>query len=523
MPRQRTILLIDDDRQVLDLLEASLSLKEYRVISHDDPGAALAYLKNHVPDLIICEVDLQRIDGFQLIHRIRESTRAAYSPFIFIGAEREPEKVARGLRMGAREFLRKPFTVDEMLVRVGKVFEAVAKSRTAAPRFDLEGRLEMLPFAPLLSTLGKQKASGRLTISFPVEPVEGVLVLVNGELNHAVFGRLVGREAVMQLLTREEGTFAFVSDPLQVAPAVTVEKPATVLLNEGFRFIDEGLIRRIDVTNKAACRTFERLLEEASGEHLTPGEEVILLTRRIDETSSMLVDLDDDSLDRQVVVDDPLGLVEEEVFPAASGGFESVVFEAEEGSVTDSTVLVPTGRLMDGDGLPFGSDPFTGEADALATSSIVIPAHRVEQTDPSLDEAVESLSADGRYSVEIVEWGPGPVERIFTTLKEHLLEGSSSGAQDIQLSTRSGRPLASTVDDRRRRDRIASFTAQAINFAQRTDQGLYAELSAGDLHLAVVELPYRRLLTCLFEQPPDAEAFRREVRELLERTSDPTR
>ncbi|MDP7114335.1 MAG: response regulator, partial [Myxococcota bacterium] len=148
MPRQRTILLIDDDRQVLDLLEASLSLKDYRVVSHDDPAAALNYLKNTVPDLIICEVDLQRIDGFQLIHRIRESTRAAYSPFIFIGAEREPEKVARGLRMGAREFLRKPFTVDEMLVRVAKVFDAVANSRTAAPRFDLEGRLEMLPFAP---------------------------------------------------------------------------------------------------------------------------------------------------------------------------------------------------------------------------------------------------------------------------------------------------------------------------------------------------------------------------------------
>ena len=143
---------------------------------------------------------------------------------------------------------------------------------------------------------------------------------------------------------------------------------------------------------------------------------------------------------------------------------------------------------------------------------------RIEQTDPSQDEALGSLPSDKRYSVEIVEWGPGPVERIFTTLREHLLEGSAGGVQEIQLSTRSGRPLASTVDDRRRRDRIASFTAQAINFAQRTEQGLYAELSAGDLHLAVVELPYRRLLTCLFAQPPDAEAFRREIRELLSRT-----
>ncbi len=517
MPRQRTILLIDDDRQVLDLLEAALSLKEFRVVSRDDPADALAFLKRNVPDLIICEVDLKRIDGFQLIHRIREGTRASYSPFIFIGAEHEPEKVAQGLRMGAREFLRKPFTVDEMLVRVEKVFEAVARSRTAAPRFDLEGRLELLPFASLIATLGKQKASGRLTVSFPVEPVEGILVLVGGELQHAVFGRLVGREAMMQLLTRDEGTFAFVSDPLQVAPAMTVEKGAMVLLSEGFRFIDEGLIRRIDVTNKAACRTFERLLEEASGEHLSPDEEVILLTRRIDETTSMLMEVAGEDGERQVVLDDPLGIGEEPpdsgAWPSLTG--ESVVFEAEDGSVTDSTVLVPVNRLVDGEGVPFGSDPFSGEGDALATSSIVIPAHRMESFEDSVDEVFEVVSAERRSSVEIVEWGPGPVERIFTALKSQLLEESSLGVRDIQLSTRSGRPLASSVEDRRRRDRIAAFTAQAINFAQRTEEGLYAELSAGDLHLAVVEIPFHRLLTCLFDQPPDAPVFRREVRDLI--------
>lgn len=520
MPRQRTILLIDDDRQVLDLLEAALSLKEYKVISRDDPGEALAFLKRNVPDLIICAVDLEKIDGFQLMHRIREGTRASYSPFIFIGAEQEPENVARGLRMGAREFLRKPFTVDELLVRVEKVFDAVAKSRTAAPRFDLEGRLEMLPFAALLAALGKQKASGRLTVSFPVEPVEGILVLVNGDLKHAVFGRLVGREALMQLLTREEGTFAFVSDPLQVPPAITVEKSAAVLMNEGFRFIDEGMIRRIDVTNKAACRTFERLLEDASGEHLSADEEVILLTRRIDETTSLLLEVSNDEDDRQVVLEDPLGIGEE---PPDSGAWpgvstESVVFEAEEGSVTDSCVLVPANRLMDREGEPFGSDPFSMEGDGLATSSIVIPSHRLDANEDSLDEALESLPPDRRHSVEIVEWGPGPVERIFTSLQEHLTAGALTDVREIQLSTRSGRPLASTVEDRRRRDRIAAFTAQAINFAQRTEEGMYAELSAGDLHLAVVELPYRRLLTCLFDRPPDAPAFRREVRDLLAQT-----
>ncbi len=520
MPRQRTILLIDDDRQVLDLLGAALSLKDYRVVARHDPGEALSYLKRNVPDLIICAVDLKSIDGFQLMHRIREGTRASYSPFIFIGAEQEPENVARGLRMGAREFLRKPFTVDEMLVRVEKVFDEVAKSRTAAPRFDLEGRLEMLPFAPLLSALGKQKASGRLTVSFPVEPVEGILVLVKGELQHAVFGRLVGREALMQLLTREEGTFAFVSDPHQVAPANTVEKSAAVLLNEGFRFIDEGLIRRIDVTNKAACRTFERLLEDASGEHLSPDEEVILLTRRIDETASLLLDVSADEDDRQVVLDDPLGLGEEPPDSGAwpGGSTESVVYEAEEGSVTDSCVLVAADRLVDGDGEPFGSDPFSLEGDALATSSIVIPSHRLDLAEESLEDLADEMPSERRHSIEIVEWGPGPVERIFTSLQEHLLSGALTDVQEIQLSTRSGRPLASTVEDRRRRDRIAAFTAQAINFAQRTEEGMYAELSAGDLHLAVVELPYRRLLTCLFDRPPDAPAFRREVRDLLAQT-----
>ena len=125
MSRTRTILLVDDDPNVLALLQASLRLKGYLVESYRDPADALAYLKIHVPDLLICDIALPHINGFDFIRRVQGTTRAAYTPFIFVGGDTNPETSARGLRMGAREYLRKPFTVDELLVRVEKVFQAV--------------------------------------------------------------------------------------------------------------------------------------------------------------------------------------------------------------------------------------------------------------------------------------------------------------------------------------------------------------------------------------------------------------
>ena len=509
MSRTRTILLVDDDPNVLALLQASLRLKGYLVESYRDPADALAYLKIHVPDLLICDIALPHINGFDFIRRVQGTTRAAYTPFIFVGGDTNPETSARGLRMGAREYLRKPFTVAELLVRVEKVFQAVDSARTATPRHDLEGNLEQFPFSELLCFLQRGKRTGRLTVTLPFEPVEGILFLHEGETVHAVFGRLKGRAAMLQLILGEEGAFAFACGDEPESPVVTVSQPLQEILADSRDLMGAGLLRRIDVLNRPACRTFVRLIESGGG------GEVILLTDRIAPVvleQTVTGEIDDPELPPDASgewaeqLEDSMEHTSSDRFSSS----DSLVFEAEEGYVTDSTVLVPASTLFPmEDRLNVSGEIF--EEEDGAAQSIVVPTTRPE------DEYQEDLRASGEgprtsVDVEIVESGPGPLERAFDALQKALLqENQSLGVRNFQISTRSGRCLASTVSRQDRREMIAAFTAHAIRFADPTEHGLFAQLAAGDLQLLVTEMPRRRLLTSLFDVSPDLEAFRKIV------------
>jgi len=146
-----------------------------------------------------------------------------------------------------------------------------------------------------------------------------------------------------------------------------------------------------------------------------------------------------------------------------------------------------------------------------------VPSYRTSgELEAGLERSGE-VSADEVSDVALVDIGPGPLERMFNALQAELQVGEGArGVLDFQISTWSGRALVSTVTDRRRRDMLAVFTSQAGQFAQRAEDGLITQLSAGDLHLVVMELPRRRMLTGLFDSPPDVESFRRVVQGIVD-------
>ncbi len=511
MPRTQTIFLVDDDPNVVALLQAALRLKGYHVVSRKDPVGALQYLRGRVPDLLVVGTDLPEIDGFEFIRRVQGSTRAAYAPFILIGEETEPEKAALALRMGAREFLRKPFAVEELLVRVDKVFQDVERSRTASPRSDLEGRLERISFVQLVQFLRGLEVSGRLHVAVPSAPVEGVLLLQDGQVVHAVFGRLKGRAALLQLMLDQEGTFAFSAELEPTGIAVTVDAPAQEIFDDGLRMIDRGLLRRIDVLNRVACRTFVRLMEVADE------ESVILLTDRIapvmelQQTDEHAAEAFEEASEYDEGDDAP---PEDSTSMERFSSSDSLVLEAEEWETSESSILAPVSALYStSDRLSISGEMPSIDPDEGATQSIIVRSFRPI---PDEDED-ESASEDSVAEVALVDSGPGPLEQTFLLLKEGFADVAADlRVRDFQISTRSGRSLASTVENHRRREMIAAFTGQAIQFSDTDEDGLVAQLAAGELQLLVLELPRKRLLTCVFEAPPDAEAVRVIVDDLLQ-------
>lgn len=105
----KTILVVDDEADIAETLRLFLERKGYRVLVAYDGREAMEKALAHRPDLVVTDLMMPRMDGVELIHRLRESSVAEELPVIAMSANE---------RSGHRPFLRKPFTTDELLAAV---------------------------------------------------------------------------------------------------------------------------------------------------------------------------------------------------------------------------------------------------------------------------------------------------------------------------------------------------------------------------------------------------------------------
>ena len=110
-----TILVVDDERRYRDLLEMNLVRRGYRVLLAADGLGALNQVELGQPDLVVLDVMLPDIDGYEVCRRIREYSTV---PIIMLTAKAEPSQKVRGLAIGADDYVTKPFSAEELLARV---------------------------------------------------------------------------------------------------------------------------------------------------------------------------------------------------------------------------------------------------------------------------------------------------------------------------------------------------------------------------------------------------------------------
>src|SRR6266576_2413660 len=119
MPAKKTtILAADDDPQLLRLITRNLQLEGYDVIAVSDGQQALTQIEQQVPNLVLLDVMMPKMDGFTVCHRVREFSTV---PIIIVTARGQDQDKVRGLDLGADDYLTKPFSVDELLARVRAV------------------------------------------------------------------------------------------------------------------------------------------------------------------------------------------------------------------------------------------------------------------------------------------------------------------------------------------------------------------------------------------------------------------
>jgi class 3 adenylate cyclase/CheY-like chemotaxis protein len=120
MADQITVLAVDDQPQNLRLLDAVLSPRGYRVVTATSGEQALQMLSEAVPDLVLLDIVMPGIDGYQVCRQIRDKPATAFLPVVMITASGDQEKVS-AIRAGADDFVSKPFDQGELLARVASL------------------------------------------------------------------------------------------------------------------------------------------------------------------------------------------------------------------------------------------------------------------------------------------------------------------------------------------------------------------------------------------------------------------
>ncbi|SRR6266487_2413305 len=113
--KKTTILIVDDDLQLLQVVALNLELEGYAVLLASDGKHALSQIEAHSPDLVLLDVMMPRMSGFAVCHRVREFSTI---PIIMITAQERSQDKVRGLDLGADDYLTKPLNMDELLARV---------------------------------------------------------------------------------------------------------------------------------------------------------------------------------------------------------------------------------------------------------------------------------------------------------------------------------------------------------------------------------------------------------------------
>jgi DNA-binding response OmpR family regulator len=119
--RQSNILVIEDDDIVARTIERCLRGKEYYVNVANSGVAGLKAAHRKVPDLVILDVIMPGMDGFTVCREMREDPILKEVPILFLTAKIKPEDAILGLSLGADDYLKKPFNVDELLLRVNAI------------------------------------------------------------------------------------------------------------------------------------------------------------------------------------------------------------------------------------------------------------------------------------------------------------------------------------------------------------------------------------------------------------------
>ncbi len=143
MTNRNTILVVDDDPTVLNSVADVMRVSGYNLLTAANGAEGLRVLQSRTPDLIVADIMMPEMDGYQFYEAVRENAAWATMPFIFLTAKGERADIRRGYSLGADYYLTKPFEPEDLLVAVESRLKRAAQIQ-AATRDEVESTKQQL-------------------------------------------------------------------------------------------------------------------------------------------------------------------------------------------------------------------------------------------------------------------------------------------------------------------------------------------------------------------------------------------
>ena len=120
--RHKNILVADDDELLVELLSFKLAQRGHEVTVAEDGIEALRAAEQHKPDVIVLDLMMPGMDGFELLRQLKDRRDLRDVPVIVLSGRKQEQDILRALSLGAQDYLGKPFIPNELLLRIENLF-----------------------------------------------------------------------------------------------------------------------------------------------------------------------------------------------------------------------------------------------------------------------------------------------------------------------------------------------------------------------------------------------------------------
>lgn len=118
MKSSKSVLIIEDEKQVRESIVDILQLKGYTTLEASDGSIGFELAQKHIPDVVLCDIMMPFMNGFETISKFKSNSLTKYIRFIFLTAKMESENRKLGLDLGAAAYITKPFSVEHLIASI---------------------------------------------------------------------------------------------------------------------------------------------------------------------------------------------------------------------------------------------------------------------------------------------------------------------------------------------------------------------------------------------------------------------